>query len=346
MTFVPGLILQWGLHIDMWLQQFAWLAPIMKALSFLGTEDFFVALVPLVYWCISVDAGIDLAFVLFSVNGVNGLFKLAFHAPRPYWISLNVKGLATETSYGLPSGHAAIASSCWPLMARRLHRTWAVWTAAALVLLISLSRLFLGVHFLTDVLGGWVVGVGMLVLYETAGRRLVAEFRHATLRTQMIWSAIVPAVLLLLTWGVQTAIAHVTDPVYPLWMIMSRLPDNPRDWSGFVSTAGILGGCLAGLAFQQRHARFSVGGPVGTRILRFLLGIIGVLLIWRGLATLLPQGTGVVAQIGRFVRYALTGIWTVYIAPIIFLRTRLAVLLPDIDGVCRSENETNGPNKS
>jgi hypothetical protein len=86
-------------------------------------------------------------------------------------------------------------------MARRLHRTWAVWTAVIVVLLISLSRLFLGVHFPTDVLGGWVVGVGMLVLYETAGPHLVARFGHATLGTQMVWSAVVPAVLLLLTWA-------------------------------------------------------------------------------------------------------------------------------------------------
>jgi hypothetical protein len=281
MTFVPGPILQWGLHIDMWLQQFTWLAPVMKALSFLGAEDFFVALVPLVYWCISVEVGIDLALVLFSVNGVNGLFKLAFHAPRPYWTSLEIKGLATETSYGLPSGHAAIASSCWPLMERHLHRTWAVWTAVIIVLLISLSRLFLGVHFPTDLLGRWIVGVCMLVLYEIAGRHLVARFRHAAPGAQMAWSAAVPAVLLL-TWGVQTALAHVTDPAYPLWWTMSRMPDDPRDWSGFVSTAGILGGCLTGLAFQQRYACFSAAGPAGIRILRFVLGIVGVLLIWRG----------------------------------------------------------------
>jgi len=286
MTFVPGPILQWGLHVDMWLQQFAWLAPVMKVLSFLGTEDFFVALVPLVYWCISVEAGIDLALVLFSVNGVNGLFKLAFHAPRPYWTSLKIKGLATETSYGLPSGHAAIASSCWPLMARRLHRTWTV------------------------------------------------------------WSAVVPAVLLLLTWGVQATLARVTDPMYSLWMIMSRMPDDPRDWSGFVSTAGILGGCLAGLAFQQRYARFSAAGPVGTRILRFMLGIIGVLLIWCGLTIFLPHGTGLIAQIGRFVRYALTGVWTVYVAPIVFLRTGLALLPQDVVCVGRSENDTTGPRES
>jgi hypothetical protein len=133
-------------------------------------------------------------------------------------------------------------------MARRLHRTWAAWTALIFLLLVSLSRLFLGVHFPTDVLGGWVVGVGMLVLYETAGRHLVARFWHATLGAQMVWSAVVPAVLL----------------------------------------------------------------------------------IWRGLAVVLPQGTGLVAQIGRFIRYALTGVWTVYVAPVVFLRTGLA--LPAQDG--------------
>jgi hypothetical protein len=284
--------------------------------------------------------------VLFSVNGVNGLFKLAFHAPRPYWVSLDIKGLATETSYGLPSGHAAIASSCWLLMARRLHRTWAVRTAVIVVLLISLSRLFLGVHFPTDVLGGLVVGVGMLVLYETAGRHLVARFGHATLGAQMVWSAVVLAVLLLLTWGVQTALAHVTDPMYPLWMTMSRMPDDPRDWSGFVSTAGILGGCLAGLALQQRYARFSAGGPSGTRILRFVLGIVGVLLIWRGLAVVLPQGAGLVTQIGRFIRYALTGVWTVYVAPVVFLRTGLALPAQHGNRVGRSENDTKGHRES
>lgn len=92
----------------------------------------------------------------------------------------------------------------------------------------------------------------MLVLYETAGRHLVARFRHATLGAQMIWSAVVPAVLLLLTWGVQTALAHVTDLAYPLWMLMSRMPDDPRDWSEFVSTAGILRGCPTALAWSPR----------------------------------------------------------------------------------------------
>ena len=200
----------------MWLQQFVWLAPAMKALSFLGTEDFFVALVPLVYWCISVEAGIDLALVLFSVNGVNGLFKLAFHAPRPYWISFDVKGLATEASYGLPSGHAAIASSCWSLMAHRFRRTWACLGCGSSSSCSSASPdSSWAFTSRRDVLGGWVVGVGMLVLYETTGHRLVNSFRHAALGTQMAWSIVVPAILLLLTWGVQTAIAHVVDPMYP-----------------------------------------------------------------------------------------------------------------------------------
>lgn len=64
------------------------------------------------------------------------------------------------------------------------------------------------------------------------------------------------------------------------------------------------------------------------------------------LTIFLPRGTGLIAQIRRFVRYALTGVWTVYVAPIVFLRTGLA-LLPQ-DGVCvgRSENDTTGPRES
>ena len=138
----------------------------------------------------------------------------------------------------------------------------------------------------------------------------------------------------------------MTDPTYPLWMIMSRMPGDPRDWSGFVSTAGILGGCLAGLALQQRYARFSAGGPSGTRILRFVLGIVGVLLIWRGLAVVLPQGAGLVTQIGRFIRYALTGVWTVYVAPVVFLRTGLALPAQHGNRVGRSENDTKGHRES
>lgn len=151
------------------------------------------------------------------------------------------------------------------------------------------------------------------------------------------------------------AAPHVGRPGYPrtrdgphVFPLDDHEPhaDDPRDWSGFVSTAGILGGCLTGLAFQQRYARFSAAGPVETRILRFMLGIIGVLLIWYGLTIFLPHGTGLIAQIGRFVRYALTGVWTVYVAPIVFLRTGLALLPQDVVCVGRSENDTTGPRES
>lgn len=91
---------------------------------------------------------------------------------------------------------------------------------------------------------------------------------------------------------------------------MSLMPDDSRDWSGFVSTAGILGGLPCGLA------------------------------------VVLPHGTGLAAQIGQFIRYALIGIWTVHLAPIVFLRTGLALSPQDGDCVSRSEKDTKGPHKS
>lgn len=342
-----GSLLQWEAHINVWLQQVSWLAPAMKTLSFLGTEEFFVLLVPLVYWCINKDAGIDLALLLFSVNGVNGLLKLAFHAPRPYWISLAVQPLATETSYGLPSGHAAIAASCWPLLARRIRGRRAIWASVVVILLISLSRLFLGVHFLTDILGGWIVGTGMLVLYETAGRAFIRRFRSLRPGAGVAQATIFPAALLLATWGVQSAISRIQDPTYARWAMLSSLPRGyatwgafitagARDWSGFVSTAGIMWGCFLGLGLQQRHMVFSAQGSFTTKAERFLLGMAGILLFWRVFALFLPSGNGFAAQAGRFLRYALTGFWTVYLAPLVFLKTGLAhreSVAPNVKGV-------------
>lgn len=333
-----SLLLAWETSINIWLQRAAWMAPFMKFFSLLGTEDFFVVLIPFLYWCIDSAAGRDLALLLFSTNGVNGLFKLAFHAPRPYWISLAVQPLATEASYGFPSGHAAMASSCWPLLARRLRRRWALWSALALVLLISLSRLFLGVHFLTDLLGGWAVGISMLILFETAGRAWLRHLRCLQPISAVLQTALPSAVLLLLTWGIESALHGIQDPLYARWAASGNSAAwwtaQARDQGTFVATAGILWGSLAGLVLQERYANFSVAGTLLQKAGRFLLGMAGVLLLWRGLALLLPSGSGPAAQIWRFVRYALTGWWTVCGAPFVFLKTHLALnaIAPDVKG--------------
>ena len=101
-------------------------------------------------------------FLLFCAGGtaaINVIFKLIFQRERPsLWTHI-----VTENSYSFPSGHAMISSAlalsviilCWHTRFR-----WIALVASCLYfLLVSGSRLYLGVHFPSDVIGGWCVSV-------------------------------------------------------------------------------------------------------------------------------------------------------------------------------------------
>ena len=76
------------------------------------------------------------------------------------------EGGARYDSLSYPSGHAAGIATLvtvalvllWPVLSATARR-WAVLAGAALVLVVGLSRIWLGVHYLSDVLGGWSLGV-------------------------------------------------------------------------------------------------------------------------------------------------------------------------------------------
>lgn len=165
----------WGVGLILTLQQLSpGLDGLMRFLSFLGQEEFYAVLVPFVYWCVDTTLGARLLAALIVSDFANGFVKLAFHAPRPYWVSTEVRALSVEPSYGIPSGHAQTGIPCWGQVARRVARPWAPAAATAVVLGVSLSRVYLGVHFPHDVLAGWVIGVALLVAAVRMGPRLAA----------------------------------------------------------------------------------------------------------------------------------------------------------------------------
>ena len=130
--------------------------------SYLGNENFFFLVLPLLYWSVDATLGIRVAFILVTSNSVNSVFKLMFASPRPYWMSVDVKPMSVETSFGIPSGHAQNAMSMWGAMADGVGKRWAWVVSMLLTFLIGVSRLYLGMHFLTDVLAGWLIG-GLLL---------------------------------------------------------------------------------------------------------------------------------------------------------------------------------------
>jgi membrane-associated phospholipid phosphatase len=96
------------------------------------------------------------------IGPLNTLLKEVFGRVRPDF----AEGGARYESLSFPSGHSSGIATlvtvalvlAWPLLAGRA-RHWALAVGVVLVLLVGLTRMWLGVHFLSDVVGGWSLGV-------------------------------------------------------------------------------------------------------------------------------------------------------------------------------------------
>lgn len=106
--------------------------------------------------------GALVALACASGSWANVLFKQLVARTRPDL----VPHLMTESSNSFPSGHAAnsaivyltLATLAWPMLRRPAARAFAMTAAVALVVAIGASRVYLGVHWPSDVLAGWLFG--------------------------------------------------------------------------------------------------------------------------------------------------------------------------------------------
>lgn len=325
--------IQWGADLIIALQQTPALIAAMRLYSLLGTEEFFLLLMPAFYWCLYPELGARLAVVLIGSNSLNNLLKLAFHSPRPYWVDTRVTALSTETSYGMPSGHAQNAMAVWGYLATQVParlRRYGWLLAFILIGFISLSRMYLGVHYPADVAAGILFGAVWLWLVWRWERPAAAWLGRQSLATQISVAALAALIYLALTAAATAALVTPDPAEWEALAAAAAAPEegataiDPRGLDSPINSAGMIFGLGVALACQRRWARFAARGPWGQRVVRYVIGLAGVLLFWRGLALVLPAEPEAVALVFRFVRYALVIIWALFLAPWVFLRLRLA----------------------
>ena len=213
------------------------------AATFLGTEAFFLIFVPVYYWCVDKRHGVRLAMVfLFSVY-LNSFFKELFKVPRPDPSLVRVLWASSGGGYSFPSGHAQNAVVFWGWLGRRMPWRRRPGILAGVVLVISLSRIYLGLHFLHDVVGGWFLGgvlLGTLVLMD---RRVSRDPKG--------WEGkVVP-------W------LGIVLPLFLMGLSTSKIQ---------AMVSGAIMGFCAGYMIESRHVRFSPTGSRKEQIAKILLG--------------------------------------------------------------------------
>lgn len=292
----------------------------MLFMSYLGSAAFYVPLLIALFWCVAPRLAARATVLLLFGALLNTLLKLVFHDPRPYWTDPSVRGRQSLESFGMPSGHAQNGIAAWGFFAAQTKR-WFLWAGAAVIIvLIGVSRVYLGVHSIGQVLAGWAIGSALLVAVMGLEPIVVPWWTRRPLAVQMALSLAVSLLLLAAAWG---AVQPLQNWQWPeAWAEAIRAAGGriePITLTGSARVSGGLCGGLAGLSLLAARGWFDPGGGPWQRLARLPVGFAGAAAI--ALTGLLPGGTNL-AQ--AFAVQALLALWVTAGAPESFVRLRLA----------------------
>jgi len=176
----------------------SWLTYVMTFITSLGYSQFFFAAFLIIIFGIDFKKGLVLIQILLLTAALTEFLKNTFALPRPYHVDSNViqpdigpvndvpftnrgsasffglppqevidyyRELPQKISYGLPSGHTSSAVTFWGSMVILFENKYIKYISVLMIGLVPFSRLYLGRHFPADIIGGYVLGILILVLF-------------------------------------------------------------------------------------------------------------------------------------------------------------------------------------
>ena len=249
-----------------------------KILDLLDTPKLFFLLVPIVWLIRGGKAGARLFYLLLLSNILNHALKAVFTSPRPFHLDSSVLVMKVP-GYGFPSGAAQAVVLLSALLLKSWKSNWKWLVVFSYIFLVSLSRIYLGLYFPSDILAGYLIGLSIWGLYLCSYRWL--EKIQPEILFTMSQALMIPAIIL--------------QTFTPLIYICSM-------------------GIASGLLISSRYD-MCLSPPVGYKewFLRISLSILGVYFCFQW-AILISV---VYSKAQVFIGTCLLGLWISLIAPFI-----------------------------
>jgi undecaprenyl-diphosphatase len=249
---------------------------LVKLFDFFDRQEFFFVLIPIIWFGNGWKAGLRLYFILMISNLTNHALKEYFSLLRPFHMDPSV-GLIQVAGYGFPSGAAQSVILLSAILLSWRKNIWTLCLAGFYVFSVSGSRIYLGLHFPTDILAGWLIGGCLWLVYSRAMPLIERSLEGLQPLSLFIISQIIPFALLL--W-------QPTPPVIRM-------------------TSLAMGMCLGLFIHQLCHLQLSLPQSLKEYVLRALIAVIGTFLFY--------ELTQIVSfenkMITLYSRFFLLGLW-------------------------------------
>lgn len=256
---------------------------VFKAITYLGDKYFFLYVLALILWCFDKEFGYRTTFLLLSTGFINNVLKEIFRVARP----IGVKGIRSSIipppgGYSFPSGHSQAAASFWMAVMMKARRLWVYMVGSGIIFLVALSRVYLGVHWPTDVMAGIMLGILQALISDWI-------FEHVICHGKRVFIILIPAWIGL--------------------FVTSR--------ADYFKLIGGLTGFILGYFIESNYMDWEVRAPIFSQIIKAILGF-GIAFIIKGaLKVFFPQGA-----IFDFIRYILIGLWITVGLPYMFAKEK------------------------
>lgn len=285
----------WEIQLIIFLQTyFIYLTPFAKVFSYFGDQIVTILVAGFVYWCYDKKLGKILCLTVGMGSILNPMVKNIFLRRRPYFDNAMIKCLNPAESefavndvlgqgFSLPSLHATNSVTLYGTLAFYLKKNWITVLAIVLILLIGISRFFIGVHYPTDILAGWIIGFALILFIYFLNSRIKETWKIC---------------LILIIIGC-------------IGLIYCRSADYFRG-------LGIVIGFSIAILIEEKYVNFKNTRSIPRSVLRLIGGLTVFLVITLICKAIFPDGNTYIAFGFRVLRYTISLIFAMALYPLIF----------------------------
>lgn len=276
----------------------------MLAVTYLGDEIAFLVTALILFWCVDKRQGYYVLSVGFFGTLANQFLKITCRVPRP-WVrdpefTILEQAREAATGYSFPSGHSQSAVGTFGAIAYTTKCAIVKCLCIAVAVLVPLSRMYIGVHYPSDVLVASGMALGLIVLMKPL------VFGHDGKNIPVIFAV-----------GVALSLGFLA--YVELWPFPADI--DPHNMESAVKNAYTLLGALLGLLvayyYDEKKLHFPVKAVWWAQILKVVIGLLLVLAVKEGTKGILDALCGG-HMIARGIRYFLVVIMAGVIWPMTF----------------------------